>query len=79
MKGCQNLKMKNKKVIELRLSMFFDAIITAAGILGALLARFWYNSCDWFLVCSLVSCFSFNNLADSHERYYELINERNRK
>ena len=70
--------MKNKKVIELRLSMFIDALITAVGILGALLARFWFEHCDWFLVCSLVACFSFNNLAESHERYCTLLEERDK-
>lgn len=70
--------MKNKKVIEIRLSMFFDALITAAGMLGALIARFWLESCDWFLICSLIACFSFNNLADSHEQYCTLIDERDK-
>ena len=70
--------MKNKKVLEIRLSMFFDALITAAGMLGTLIARFWLESCDWFLICSLIACFSFNNLADSHEQYYNLLNEGNK-
>lgn len=70
--------MKNKKVIEIRLSMFFDALITATGMLGALIARFWLESCDWFLICSLIACFSFNNLADSHEQYNNLLNEGNK-
>ena len=78
MKGRSNLKMKNKKDIEIRLSMFFDALITAVGILGALIARFWLGNCDWFLICSLIACFSFNNLADSHEQYYNLLNEGNK-
>ena len=78
MKDCRNLKMKNKKVVELRLSMFFDALITATGILGAMFARFWFEHCDWFLVCSLVACFSFNNLADSHEQYCNIIDERDK-
>lgn len=79
MKGCQNLKMKNKEIIESKISMFFDAITTGIGLIGVILSHFWYDNRDWFLICSLVSCFSFNNLAESHERYYDLINERNRK
>lgn len=71
--------MKNKQIIEIRLSMVVDALITAAGILGALIARFWFENCDWFLICSLIACFSFNNLADSHEQYCNIIDERNRK
>lgn len=65
------------KLLEYRLSMLFDAITTIAGAIGTFISHFWFDSSDWFVICGIISCFSLNNFADSHEKYIELINERN--
>lgn len=68
---------QQNKLLEYKLSMVVDAVTTVAGSIGTFLSHFWLDSCDWFLICGMISCFSFYNFADSHEKYIELIHERN--
>ena len=67
---------QQNKLLEYKLSMLFDAVTTVAGAIGTMLSHFWFDNCDMFLICGMVSCFSFYNFADSHERYTELMNNR---
>ena len=63
-------------MIEYKLSMLCDLIVTVAGIIGTVISHFLFDNIDSFLICGMVSCFSFYNFADSHERYTELLKER---
>ena len=69
---------QQNKLLECELSMIVDAVMTFVSAVGAMLSHFWSDNCDWFLICGMVSCFSFYNFADSHDKYTELKKERNK-
>lgn len=71
-------KTTNNDLSEAKLSVIFDATTAVLGIIGLLLSRFLFENYDSFVITSLVACAGVYNLADSHEQYIELIEERNK-
>lgn len=70
------MKQQTEQILEYKLNVLVDMLLTVVSLLGVLVSRYIIDSFDLFLLCSTLACFNFHNLADSHEQYEELIDER---
>lgn len=67
---------QTEQILEYKLNVLVDMLLTVASLLGVLVSRYITDSFNLFLLCSTLACINFHNLADSHEQYADLLDER---